>query len=406
MTIIDAAAPILTRELHTRIGSCVYAGTLLCYCPARRLGVNRGVAKLSWVSRIALLLFAAIALPGATSAASAPTPPRSFIARLFAAPATIAGLPLAATGAIAPGLLGGPGVLNGGTPTESVSSAPDASTRFTGATEAVTYDIAPAVSRTPVTVFQSAQVVSVYGHPEVPIMGLLGKHTPAAAAAEASRLAVEWDALNGSRGAVGALHLIVDVAQPWPMADSSYIERMSTERIEAYMAAARNAGVLLFLDLQLGMSDPLTEVQRLTPFLVDALVHVALDPEFAMRASRGVPGQTIGSLDAAEVNAVQDYLDDLVRTYRLPAKVLVLHQFRTDMLTSTSALRDVPGVTRIIDMDGWGGAEAKLSQYEAYSLASYSQRPAIKIFYEWDVPLLTPARLLALPHVPDLIIYQ
>ncbi len=333
-------------------------------------------------------------------------PPDSFIARLLAAPGSLAGFIAGAPAAIVPASLAGPGVGVPEAATQSGATTSSVSGLTERPVEADTDNVAPVASRFTASVFQSAQVVSVYGHPEVPIMGLLGKYSPGAAAAEAARLAGEWDAVNGSRGAVGALHLIVDVAQPWPMADGSYLERMGNERIEPYMAAAREHGVLLFLDLQLGMSDPLTEVRRLTPFLVESRVHVALDPEFAMRASRGIPGQTIGSLDAAEVNAVQDYLDDLVRTYGLPPKVLVLHQFRTDMLTSTSALRDVPGVTRIIDMDGWGGVEAKLSHYEAYSLAAYSQRPAIKLFYEWDVPLLTPARLLALARVPDLIIYQ
>jgi hypothetical protein len=315
-------------------------------------------------------------------------------------------VPLAASGAITPGLIAGPGALTAGALAMSDAVAAKPLATGGGVPEVATDDITPPVSRWTSPVFQSAQVVSLYGHPETPIMGALGKYTPAEAAAEAARLAAEWDALNGSRGAVGALHLIVDVAQPWPMADGSYLARMSTEEIEPYMAAARDRGILLFLDLQLGMSDPLAEVRRLAPFLVEGSVHVALDPEFAMRASRGIPGQTIGSLDASEVNAVQDYLDELVRTYGLPPKVLVLHQFRTDMLTGTAALRDVPGVTRIIDMDGWGGTEAKLSHYEAYALASYSQRPAIKLFYEWDEPMLTPARLLALPHIPDLIIYQ
>src|SRR6185503_3906350 len=108
-------------------------------------------------------------------------------------------------------------------------------------------DTAPAVSQARSLVFESAQVVSIYGHPGVPVMGELGKHTPADAAVEAARLAAEWDALNGSRGAVGALHLIVDVAQPWPMPDGSYLERMRAEDIEPYMAAARDQGVLLFL---------------------------------------------------------------------------------------------------------------------------------------------------------------
>lgn len=360
------------------------------------------MARLKGIRWVVVLLFVAVTLPGATSAAQTPNLQDAFVARLAAALGAVPGLLFAGPRAVAPASIADPALALESARTETAGRA--AGVPPAAAVEADRFPLTSA--RTTTSVFQAAQVVSVYGHPDVPVMGVLGKYSPAEAAAEAARLAAEWDARNGARDAVGALHLIVDVAQPWPMADGSYLERMSAERIEPYRAAAREHGVLLFLDLQLGMSDPLTEVRRLTPFLVDDAVHVALDPEFAMRGRGGIPGETIGSLDAADVNAVQDYLDDLVRTYGLPPKVLVLHQFRTDMLTNTAALRDVGGVTRIIDMDGWGGAEAKLSHYEAYSLAAYSQRPAIKLFYAWDEPLLTPERLLALPRVPDLVIYQ
>src|SRR5262245_13061826 len=273
------------------------------------------MTKLRSTWRLALLLLAAVLLPGATSAAPA----------LGDSISTLTG-----PAAIAPGAALLPGT------TAGVASI----TR--GLADAAFLDVAPPVVRDTALVFQSAQVISIYGHPGVPVMGELGRQTPPDAAAEAARLATEWDALNGDRGAVGALHLIVDVAQPVPMRDGSYLERMSAEDIEPYAAAAREAGILLFLDLQLGMSDPLTEVQRLRPFLLEPNVHLALDPEFAMRASRGVPGVTIGSLSASEVNAVQDYLDELVRIYGLPPKVLVLHQFLAGMLTDTEALQDVP----------------------------------------------------------------
>ena len=48
----------------------------------------------------------------------------------------------------------------------------------------------------------------------------------------------------------------------------------------------------------------------------------------------------------------------------------------------------------------------KLDGYMQYALASYAQRPAIKLFWEWDEPLLTIEQLLALPRIPDIVIYQ
>lgn len=246
----------------------------------------------------------------------------------------------------------------------------------------------------------------MYGYPGIPVMGALGTYDPPTAAAEVARLAAEWDAANGDRGAVGALHLITSVAQPYPMADGSYLGRLGEAEIAAYVEAARASGVLLILDLQIGMADPLTEVQRLRPFLLEPFVHVALDPEFAMQRKGGAPGEKIGSLHSSDVNRFAHELAEVVRAHHLPPKRLVLHQFRQDMLTGTDGYEDVEGVLRTVDMDGWGAQGVKLDGYMQYALAPYAQRPAIKLFWEWDEPLLTIEQLLALPRIPDIVIYQ
>jgi hypothetical protein len=237
-------------------------------------------------------------------------------------------------------------------------------------------------------------------------MGALGAYDPADAIAAVASVAEEYDALNGTRGAVPALHLIVAVAQAAPGDDGLYLERMDQELLSEYIEAARANQVLLFLDVQVGWSDVLLEVGMLADALREPFVHLALDPEFATLGSGAAPGVVIGSLEADEVNAVQSYLATLVRTLRLPPKVLVLHQFMEHMLTGTEEFADVPEVELSVDMDGYGGDGAKLSKYELYSLSHYSERPAIKLFYDWDAPLITPERLLALERPPDLVIYQ
>lgn len=339
--------------------------------------------------RLALLLFAAATLPGATNTAPAAlsesTQPPS-VARAGA---------VAGAAAMDPSPIQVEPVLSAATePAAPVASPP----------------VAPAVDTAVATrrlVLDESQVVAIYGHPGVPIMGILGAYDADGAAQAAARLAGQWDEANGpGRGSVGALHLITYVAQPYPMADGSYLTRMAEEGIQEYVDAARRHGLLLILDVQVGMADPLAEAQRLAPFLREPFVHFALDPEFAMRARGGVPGQRMGSLDAAEVNAVQGYLSELVAAHALPPKMLILHQFREDMLTNTAQFRDFTGVERVIDMDGWGGDETKLAHYETFALAPYAQRPAIKLFYEWDAPMLTPQRLLELAEVPQLVIYQ
>ena len=254
--------------------------------------------------------------------------------------------------------------------------------------------------------FDAGQVVSYYGFPGIPVMGALGKYDPATAIAEVTRLAAEYDASNGDRLAIPALHLIVATAQPEPGPGGTYLHRMAAEEIRRYVEATRAAGALLFLDVQIGWADPLTEVQHLEWALREAHVHLALDPEFATRPDREPPGSAIGTLFASDVNAVQRYLAELVREERLPRKILVLHQFQDQMLAGQSSYDAVAEVEITIDMDGFGADWVKLDKYAIYALAPYAERPAIKLFFEWDEPLMPPSRLNALATPPALVIYQ
>ena len=101
--------------------------------------------------------------------------------------------------------------------------------------------------------------------------------------------------------------------------------------------------------------------------LREPFVHLALDPEFATRAKALPPGDAIGTVDAPAVNGVQAYLAGIVHEHVLPPKVLVLHQFQPGMLTNKAHYLDVPEVGITVDMDGFGGAKAKISGYEAYA---------------------------------------
>ncbi len=271
----------------------------------------------------------------------------------------------------------------------------------------VTGTVTPPPTPTPVTsVLGHAQVVSVYGHPGVCVMGELGCHDPTGAVQAARDLAEAYDAVNGDRQTRAALHLIVDVAQANAGEDGRYLDQMPLDEIEEWVDFARLEDVLLFLDIQIGWGDVLTDVQRLGEFLAQPHVHLAIDPEFATESEGLAPGVAIGELRAADVNAVQEYLAKLVADHGIPPKVLVLHQFRADMLPDAHEFADVDGVDVTIDMDGWGGPWPKTQNYEVYAMAPYAERPAIKLFFHWDEPLMTPAEIMALPVPPDYVIYQ
>ena len=257
------------------------------------------------------------------------------------------------------------------------------------------------------SVFAGARIVSLYGYPGVPEMGALGEYASAGAAAEAAeRLAQQYRPLSGGTRVVAALHLIVSMAQADAGYDGSYLGRISLAAIRPYVEATRARGQLLFLDVQVGWSDPLAEVRLLEPLLREPHVHLALDPEFATRGKDEAPGEAIGYLTPGQVNEVQHYLAGLAAREAIPPKVLVLHQFRYDMLHDPERIERVDGVDVVIDMDGWGTQEQKLDGYQLFARAPYAEYAGFKLFYHWDQPLLTPAQVMALSHPPDYLIYQ
>jgi len=263
-----------------------------------------------------------------------------------------------------------------------------------------------ALAAPPGSVLESAQVVSFYGHPGVPAMGVLGGGSPSEVADEITTWAAYYDRLNGPRDVIAAFHLITGVAQQYATSDGTWLGRLSAERIAEYVEVARERGMLVFLDNQIGWSDPLTEVKLLEPFLREPFVHMALDPEFATKRQGERPGLVIGSVTAAEVNEVQRYLAELVQEEGIPPKILMVHQFSAHMLRDRDAVEDVDGVDLSIDMDGFGGVAIKVAGYEAYAVRQPSEYPGFKLFFKYDTPVMTPEQVQGLDRAPDLIIYQ
>lgn len=256
------------------------------------------------------------------------------------------------------------------------------------------------------SVFEDAQIVSFYGFPGVRAMGVLGHGTPAEVANEVARWAARYDQLNGPREVIPAFHLITGVAQAYPTLDGTWLGRLDHERIAEYVEAARERDMILFLDVQIGWSDPLTEVKLLEEFLREPFVHMALDPEFATEHLGVRPGLAIGGISAQHVNEVQHYLATLVEEEGIPPKILMVHQFAARMLRDRDMVEDVEGVEVSIDMDGFGTAALKLRHYDWYALTAPSERPALKLFFDQDTPVMTPEQVQAIEQVPDLIMYQ
>ncbi len=256
------------------------------------------------------------------------------------------------------------------------------------------------------SVLESAQLVTFYGYPNTPLMGVLGRGSPEKVADQAAEMAAGYDRLNGDREVIPAFHLITGVAQAHPTPDGTWISRMPHERIAEYVELARERGMHVFLDEQIGWSDPLTEVRKLEPFLREPFVHVAIDPEFATKRAESRPGLAIGSVTGAEINEVQRYLAGIVQAEGLPPKILMVHQFTHRMILDRDVVEDYADVDLSIDMDGFGLIRVKVAGYDLFAVPEPSERPAFKLFFNYDTPVMTPEQVQALDPPPDLIIYQ
>jgi hypothetical protein len=247
-------------------------------------------------------------------------------------------------------------------------------------------------------------LVTWYGNPHTGAMGVLGEKTGAARAEALRRQAAAYEPLT-SKKVVAAYHLVAVVAQRTAGGDGKWRRRESAAVIRALLDEARAEGFLLVLDVQPGRSPVLDELEYLRPFLAEPDVHLALDPEFAMDAGQE-PGRKRGHMHAADVNAAIAFLEELVETGSLPAKVLVVHQFTLGMLPDKAAIRDSPSVDVVLDMDGFGPRPLKKATHSAITRQGTLEFAGVKLFYRKDQDLLAPADVMSLVPIPAVVVYQ
>jgi len=85
--------------------------------------------------------------------------------------------------------------------------------------------------------------------------------------------------------------------------------------------------------------------------------------------------------------------------------VLILHQFRLDMLPDKPRVRQSSLVQTALVMDGFGSQSLKLASYRAVMRQPLAFA-GIKLFYQQDRTLFTPQQVLALTPTPVVIVYQ
>jgi hypothetical protein len=260
-------------------------------------------------------------------------------------------------------------------------------------------DCAPGVTKS----FLSAnQIVSYYGNPYAEQLGILGQHDPEELASMLKQRASDLDALNGFRGVQPAFHIVYETAQPQPTDNGLYLLYVDDGTMQEYFDLACREHFFVFLDLQIGRSSVEEEVTKVLPYLHGSNVHLAIDPEFTMNAGE-IPGQVIGHVNAAQINAAQQILSDYAAQNHLPDKILVVHQFDEAMISDPENIAAFPNVHVVIDMDGFGPKETKVRKFGTFS--AQAPHSGLKIFYKQDEPsLLTDEEVQRLN--PDVVIYQ
>ena len=254
------------------------------------------------------------------------------------------------------------------------------------------------------------RIIAYYGNFYSTRMGVLGEYTPDEMLAMLNKEVEKWRVADPSTPVVPAIHYIAVTAQKSPGADGKYRLRMPHNQIDIAIKLAKQINGIVFLDLQVSLSNVQTEIPLLEKYLKMPEVHLGLDPEFSMKTGAR-PGTVIGTFDAADINFAANYLAKLVRENNLTPKILVVHRFTTPMVTNYKKITPLPEVQIVMHMDGWGFGAKKINTYKHVVYNEPVQFAGIKLFYKHDTRppstrLLTPEEILNLKPRPIYIQYQ
>ena len=254
------------------------------------------------------------------------------------------------------------------------------------------------------SIFPEHRVIAYYGAPQAESLGILGIGTPQEAGRKLMKQIEPYRKLQ-DKPILPAFALLATIATAAPGDDGMYRFRQTPEVIDRYLAAAREVGAILILDIQPGRANFLEEAKVLERWLKEPDVSLALDPEWHVGPTEE-PGEVIGSVTAHEVNDVAIYLAGIVQRYDLPQKLLLIHQFTEGMVKDKNHVGNPSDVAVTFNVDGVGYAAAKMSKYELFTQEDTRFFHGFKLFYEEDIDLIPPEDVSLLIPYPDLVMYE
>ncbi len=253
---------------------------------------------------------------------------------------------------------------------------------------------------------EDRRIVALYGSPDATGLGLLGEQDDEATVNRAEEFAGRYGDATDGRSVVPGLNVIATIASSAAEPTGDYSRRVPIERLRPLVELAGDRGLAVLLDLQPGRTSFLEQARELEELLVLPHVHLALDPEWRIGPDERHLVR-IGSVEAAEVQEVVDWLAALVRRERLPQKVLMLHQFTLAMLPDRDSILIPPELVGVIHMDGQGRLATKDRTYAALTAgAAQHWGWGWKNFTRIDAPVASPERTLDRLPVPVIITYQ
>ena len=249
------------------------------------------------------------------------------------------------------------------------------------------------------------RMVAVYGHPSTGALGVLGEQDPDETV-ERLRSIAEGYGADGST-VLPTFEIIATVASAGPGADGDYSSMTDLDALRPWIETAAANDVYVVLDLQPGRSDFLTQAKHHEEFLRLPHVGLALDPEWRLKPDE-VHLTQIGTVDAAEINQVVEWLAGIVRDEALPQKLLIVHQFQHAMITDRKSIETPPELAVVIHMDGQGYLAAKHTTWNTLTGRADADRFywGWKNFYDEDHPMATPEEVLGLSPKAVFVSFQ
>jgi hypothetical protein len=254
--------------------------------------------------------------------------------------------------------------------------------------------------------FPGRRLVALYGNPLTTSLGPLGEQDPAAGLSRIEVISAGYEA--DGNAVLPTFEIIATVAAGDAGPDGDYSNEMPLDLLHRWVDFAGANGMYVLLDLQPGRTTFLSQAVLYEELLLEPHVGLALDPEWRL-GSDEVHLEQIGAVGADEVNEVIEWLAALTRDNALPQKVLLIHQFRADMLPDRERIMATPELSLVIQMDGHGTIPEKMTSWVRTTTGWETDQFEYgwKNFYDEDVPgPMSAAEVLALVPTTVYISFQ